>query len=232
MARKDLIQHRRDTAANWASVNPVLAASEMGFETDSLQFKFGDGVTAWNSLNYASNAPAFLPMVAGQTYQPSVQANTTTTAPTANRLLVLPFYVANRLTATALSVVTGTVVTAGSARLGIYNTATNGQPNALVVDAGTVSYTTSATSYSATISTILNPGWYWLGVSVTSGSSTWLGIANGANNQGSGVTQRSYTPTSSNGVTGYYVDGVTGALPTTPTWTFTNSAMIMPKITF
>ena len=46
------IQLRNDTAANWTSANPVLAQGEMGIETDTRKFKFGDGVTAWNSLAY------------------------------------------------------------------------------------------------------------------------------------------------------------------------------------
>ena len=46
------IQLRRDTAANWASVNPTLAAGEFGFETDTTKAKIGDGSTAWTSLNY------------------------------------------------------------------------------------------------------------------------------------------------------------------------------------
>lgn len=46
------IQHRRDTAANWASTNPTLAAGEFGYETDTGLGKFGDGSTAWNSLLY------------------------------------------------------------------------------------------------------------------------------------------------------------------------------------
>ena len=47
------IQIRGDTAANWASENPVLAEREMGIETNTNKFKFGDGATAWNSLDYA-----------------------------------------------------------------------------------------------------------------------------------------------------------------------------------
>jgi cytoskeletal protein CcmA (bactofilin family) len=43
---------RRGTAAEWASANPVLAAGEIGFETDTTKFKFGDGTTAWDSLKY------------------------------------------------------------------------------------------------------------------------------------------------------------------------------------
>lgn len=50
MARNALIQVRRDTAANWTSVNPTLAAGEMGLETDTGLFKVGDGSTAWVSL--------------------------------------------------------------------------------------------------------------------------------------------------------------------------------------
>lgn len=46
------IQLRRDTAANWTSVNPVLHQGEIGFETDTYKFKIGDGSTAWSSLAY------------------------------------------------------------------------------------------------------------------------------------------------------------------------------------
>lgn len=43
---------RRGTAAEWTAANPVLAAGEIGFETDTSKFKFGDGSTAWSSLPY------------------------------------------------------------------------------------------------------------------------------------------------------------------------------------
>lgn len=52
MSRKTLIQNRRDTAANWTSVNPTLAAGEIGYETDTGKFKMGNGATAWSSLTY------------------------------------------------------------------------------------------------------------------------------------------------------------------------------------
>jgi|GEM_PF-5867546 len=47
-----LIQLRRDTAANWASANPILAQGEPGFELDTLKMKIGDGNTVWSSLDY------------------------------------------------------------------------------------------------------------------------------------------------------------------------------------
>jgi hypothetical protein len=51
------IQLRRDTAANWTTANPVLALAEPGLETDTNLIKYGDGVTAWNSLPYAGVYP-------------------------------------------------------------------------------------------------------------------------------------------------------------------------------
>ena len=47
------MQQRRDTAANWTSNNPTLAAGEIGYETNTGKFKVGDGTTAWTSLVYA-----------------------------------------------------------------------------------------------------------------------------------------------------------------------------------
>lgn len=51
-----LIKLRRDTAANWTSVNPTLAAGEPGLETDTLKVKYGNGSTAWNNLAYGGGA--------------------------------------------------------------------------------------------------------------------------------------------------------------------------------
>ena len=51
------IQFRRGTAAQWAAANPILAAGELGLETDSENFKIGNGVTAWNALAYAATGP-------------------------------------------------------------------------------------------------------------------------------------------------------------------------------
>jgi hypothetical protein len=50
------IQVRRGTAAQWASVNPILAAGEMGVESDTNLFKFGNGSSTWTALAYANNS--------------------------------------------------------------------------------------------------------------------------------------------------------------------------------
>jgi hypothetical protein len=41
-----------DTAANWQSANPVLAAREIGLELDTRRYKVGNGVTNWAGLPY------------------------------------------------------------------------------------------------------------------------------------------------------------------------------------
>ena len=46
------IKLRRGTQAQWTATNPVLAEGEFGAETDTRKFKIGNGVTAWNSLQY------------------------------------------------------------------------------------------------------------------------------------------------------------------------------------
>jgi hypothetical protein len=50
------VQLRRGTAAQWASVNPVLVEGELCVELDTEKFKIGNGVSAWNSLPYSSGA--------------------------------------------------------------------------------------------------------------------------------------------------------------------------------
>ena len=47
------IQLRRGTAAEWTATNPVLAAGEMGLETDTGDFKFGNGTDTWSALQYS-----------------------------------------------------------------------------------------------------------------------------------------------------------------------------------
>lgn len=47
------LQLRRGLADDWFDANPTLAAGEIGIETDTNTFKFGDGQTAWNDLEYA-----------------------------------------------------------------------------------------------------------------------------------------------------------------------------------
>jgi len=54
------MQQRRGTATQWLSLNegqgPILAAGEIGFESDTNKFKIGDGVNHWVDLTYFTDA--------------------------------------------------------------------------------------------------------------------------------------------------------------------------------
>lgn len=52
MPAQTVIKLRRGTASQWTTANPTLAAGEVGVETDTNKFKFGNGSTAWTSLAY------------------------------------------------------------------------------------------------------------------------------------------------------------------------------------
>lgn len=54
MPVQTVIKLRRDTAANWLSTNPTLAAGEQGYESNTSLSKIGDGTSAWDALPYAS----------------------------------------------------------------------------------------------------------------------------------------------------------------------------------
>lgn len=50
-----IIKHRRGTAAEWSSANPVLNDGELGFELDTNRHKIGNGVDLWSALPYHLN---------------------------------------------------------------------------------------------------------------------------------------------------------------------------------
>lgn len=54
------MQQRRGTAAEWTAADPVLAAGEIGYETDTGKFKFGDGTNTWSNLQAFSDASAII----------------------------------------------------------------------------------------------------------------------------------------------------------------------------
>lgn len=59
MGRPEIqLQLRRDVAADWTSVNPILAEGEMGVEVDTLKIKVGDGIQVWVDLPYISGDTA------------------------------------------------------------------------------------------------------------------------------------------------------------------------------
>ena len=49
------MQQRRGTASQWTTANPILAAGEIGFESDTGEFRVGDGVNHWDDLSPFKN---------------------------------------------------------------------------------------------------------------------------------------------------------------------------------
>jgi hypothetical protein len=52
------MQQRRGTASQWTTADPVLAAGEIGVESDTAKFKIGDGINTWSNLDYYETATA------------------------------------------------------------------------------------------------------------------------------------------------------------------------------
>jgi hypothetical protein len=75
------IQLRRDTSANWTSINPTLFSGEIGFETDTGKFKIGNGSSVWSALDYfldSSDLSGYLTAAsASTTYLTQASASTT-----------------------------------------------------------------------------------------------------------------------------------------------------------
>ena len=69
MAYKKIL-FRRDLAATWTSVDPVLAAGEIGLESDTGKIKLGDGSNEWTLLDY------FYGSLEGANYVQSLVAGT------------------------------------------------------------------------------------------------------------------------------------------------------------
>jgi major tropism determinant Mtd-like protein/collagen triple helix repeat protein len=49
---RTIFKLRRDIAADWTAENPVLASGEPGLEIDTGKLKVGDGIAAWEDLDY------------------------------------------------------------------------------------------------------------------------------------------------------------------------------------
>lgn len=84
------INQRRDTAANWIVVDPILQEGEVGWETDTLRAKLGNGVDLWSALDYVIIDPSLYatlasPVFTGDPKVPTVAStdNDTTIASTA-----------------------------------------------------------------------------------------------------------------------------------------------------
>ena len=68
-------QQRFDTAENWATVNPELLAGEIGIESDTNKFKFGQEGKTWSELPYAGIDQAQLDAIEDNYYKVTPSAD-------------------------------------------------------------------------------------------------------------------------------------------------------------
>lgn len=97
-------QFRRGTASEWTSADPVLAAGEMGIETDTKKVKIGDGVNNWANLSYGMGVD-------------DLQV-TTTAGSTTNRAINITNSTISSNTVSGALIVTGGVGIGGNLNLG------------------------------------------------------------------------------------------------------------------
>lgn len=174
MARDAQIQMRRDTAANWTSTNPTLAAGEIGYETDTNGVKVGDGTTGWTSLGYV-----MMPYLGGDkgsgSWWVSSNVSTTTTnlSNTYQIQYLLPLFLPNPVTVDRVAAEVTTLGT-GVVRLGLYShDVTTGRPKltGLLFDWGTIDVTSTGVK-EVTISSTIPAGWTYLAWSWQSSNTT------------------------------------------------------------
>lgn len=192
---------RRDTAADWTADNPVLADGEEGYETDTGRRKVGDGTTAWIGLRYNGLSP----WPVGYTAPSGTLASATLTDAL---LWAAPVDIPGIRSATSLSVSVATAGVSGSLiRCGLYATGTDGLPDALIVDGGTQSAsTTGAKEYAVGPVTVSGRVWC---ACVRQGTSGTNPVVRGV----TGVLPGVLLASNGGGGTGYAVAGVSGALP-------------------
>lgn len=166
MPVQTVIKVRRDTQANWGSTNPVLAAGEQGFVTDTRYYKVGNGTSAWNDLPFTNAGYAD---TAGTANSASSATNATNATNAINQWVVAR-------NATGATIAKGVPV---------YVSGSNGT-NILISKAGNTTEATSSKVLGLTYASIANNASNYVitegllgGLNTSSaalGDSVWLGV--------------------------------------------------------
>jgi len=194
--------------------DPSATMLPVGGTTNQVLAKI-DG-TDYNTQWVNPTTPKYPPFVSGAFYRPDLTLTTVTNV-VANTTYYSPLYVNST---TAFDRIGCTPISAGTAsvRLGIYSD-TNGAPDALVVDAGTVTVNSTLTAFLITINQTLIPGWYWLAFNMQSGSANFYALRTDLLG-----SQKLMSNTTLSLSSCFTQSSVTGAFPSTATPVATGSA--------
>ena len=132
---------------------------------------------------------------------------------TTNRSNFLPIYLPTTTSLDRIAVLTSSAFSGtGLVRMGIYaHDITTGLPSTLILDAGTVSCTSSNTTFQITISQTLPSGSYWLVMNIQTAATVngFIGLASSIGNM-TGIFPYRSSP-SLNPIIGYFTPNITGA---------------------
>ena len=194
MAVQTKILHRRDTAANWTSTNPTLSAGEIGFETDTLKFKIGNGSSAWTALSYSQDASLLsgtasitaLTTSGDVTVGGNLTVNGTTTSINSSTIQVDD----KNLELGSVAAIVGRTGTAASGNTTITASNTSG-----FIIGQSVTRTSGATMTTGTVATIVNATAFTVtSAPSSSGSITFdIGGADDTTADGAGITVKGAT---------------------------------------
>ena len=225
MPAETVIRVRQGTAAQWTSMNPALAAGEQGYETDTGRTKIGNGTLAWNSLGYAGVPNNTMSLLFGNVpgaFTRRAFSSGTNVVMTNGFMRTQPHPIFETITLDQVQLLN--IASGGStgsvARLGLYDSDSRGLPRNLIADWGTVDTTTLGAKTLTGLNRTLQPGLYHFAF-----------VAQGAPATNPTVrTEVTMAPfvwvdfsafTSIFGI-GSYKTGITGALPSSLTWTSTD----------
>lgn len=150
-------------------------------------------------------------------------ANQTTAVATLNRLCYTPVEIATPITVDRIGISCTSLVNPSTVRLGIYASAANGYPGALILDAGTVDTSTTGVK-EITISQAITARRFWLAAVAQTGTPTTRVATAGKmfglgfmSTFSSGVGPTTNSALIATNPDSIYEDSVTGTLPATAT---------------
>jgi hypothetical protein len=85
----DQINTKRDTAANWASENPVIALGEAGYDITNNQIRYGNGIDTWSALTPAPGKTVKALSTVTKIYGPITQAAYNALTPDEDTLYII-----------------------------------------------------------------------------------------------------------------------------------------------